>query len=414
MKTNHKFYLFILIMNFCLSGFIFSQNDSIMTLDAKGSYNLSGMDYSPNDLKIAAGYDLKIIIWDAITGNPLDTINNVGRNITVNYSHDGSMIVSSVDSTPELYNANTGVLLKTLPGGKPLEKWDVMIGVSFSHDDKKIIGCYTDSTVAIWDVNTGELIRRFRAHDNAVEDALFSLDDSKIISCSYDSTIKIWDANTFELLKTIKGHNNKILRLAISPDGKKFASCSADSTFKLWDFKTGELIRTFYGHKREVRSIVFSPNGTKILSGSYDETVKLWDVASGKLLHTFVHNAPVYYVRYSPDSLRVASAGNFEKIIIWKVPGITDVEEHIYLPREDLIISPNPATDYIELSIPPSNKSGSGAVSVKIYDVLGVEQHVSFTATPLSEGNLRLDVSSLPAGVYFVRVGEQMLKFVKL
>ena len=78
------------------------------------------------------------------------------------------------------------------------------------------------------------------------------------------------------------------------------------------------------------------------------------------------------------------------------------------------LLAPNPARDYIELSIPPSNKRGSEAVLVKIYDVLGVKQHVSFAATPLSEGNLRLDVSSLPAGVYFVRVGGQVLKFVKL
>jgi len=51
---------------------------------------------------------------------------------------------------------------------------------------------------------------------------------------------------------------------------------------------------------------------------------------------------------------------------------------------------------------------------VKIYDVLGIEHPVSFAATPLSEGNLRLDVSGLPAGVYFMRVGGQVLKFVKL
>ena len=76
-------------------------------------------------------------------------------------------------------------------------------------------------------------------------------------------------------------------------------------------------------------------------------------------------------------------------------------------------ISPNPATDYIELSIPPLER-GSGGVSVKIYDVLGIEHPVSFAATPLTEGNLRLDVSGLPAGVYFVRVGGRMLKFVKL
>ena len=76
-------------------------------------------------------------------------------------------------------------------------------------------------------------------------------------------------------------------------------------------------------------------------------------------------------------------------------------------------IYPNPATDYIEISL--DNHTMKGEVeNVKIYDVLGIKHPVSFAATPLSEGNLRLDVSNLPAGVYFVRVGGQVLKFVKL
>jgi hypothetical protein len=71
-----------------------------------------------------------------------------------------------------------------------------------------------------------------------------------------------------------------------------------------------------------------------------------------------------------------------------------------------LLIYPNPATDYIEVS------GGDGAI--KIYDLLGV--CVLTHPMPLSrEGEQsRIDVSALPAGVYFVRVGGQMYKFVKI
>ena len=106
---------------------------------------------------------------------------------------------------------------------------------------------------------------------------------------------------------------------------------------------------------------------------------------------------------------------DYPKLQLFRKPD--DVEE---ISNDIARISPNPATDYIELSIPPLEQGEhhsamfTGAVVVKIYDVLGVEHPVSFAATPLSEGNLRLDVSSLPAGVYFVRVGGRMLKFVKL
>ena len=90
---------------------------------------------------------------------------------------------------------------------------------------------------------------------------------------------------------------------------------------------------------------------------------------------------------------------------------VLDVDEH--KKQAHLSVTPNPATDYIEIPLESHTLNGE-VENVKIYDVLGIEQHVSFAATPLSEGNLRLDVSSLPAGVYFVRVGGQVLKFVKL
>ena len=96
-----------------------------------------------------------------------------------------------------------------------------------------------------------------------------------------------------------------------------------------------------------------------------------------------------------------------------KMNTIVSVPKRNKLIDNKILISPNPARDYIDIAL--DNHALNGDVeSVKIYNVLGVEHPVSFADTPLSEGNLRLDVSSLPAGVYFVRVGSRMLKFVKM
>ncbi len=107
----------------------------------------------------------------------------------------------------------------------------------------------------------------------------------------------------------------------------------------------------------------------------------------------------------------------------------------------DIQISPNPATDYIEINLAqwtPLSKWSTSVSEIKIYDVLGnvvlstgtlflrkqvsSEQRSSSTGSfneiPVQVGNdsqdIRLDVSSLAAGVYFVRVGGQVLKFVKM
>jgi len=54
---------------------------------------------------------------------------------------------------------------------------------------------------------------------------------------------------------------------------------------------------------------------------------------------------------------------------------------------------------------------------VKVYDVLGnvvLSSPASPAGTPSEGGHIRLDVSGLSAGVYFVRVGGKMYKYVKL
>ncbi len=82
---------------------------------------------------------------------------------------------------------------------------------------------------------------------------------------------------------------------------------------------------------------------------------------------------------------------------------------------EHILLFPNPTTG--EVNIKLNNHTLKGVVkSVKIYDVLG--NVVVSLGDSRFRGNdsqdIRLDVSSLAAGVYFVRVGGQVLKFVKM
>jgi hypothetical protein len=75
-------------------------------------------------------------------------------------------------------------------------------------------------------------------------------------------------------------------------------------------------------------------------------------------------------------------------------------------------ISPNPATDFIEISV-GTRRAVSDQNNVKIYDVFG--QRVNPTPTlPASREGVRLDVSGFAPGMYFVKIGETVVKFIKL
>jgi hypothetical protein len=83
--------------------------------------------------------------------------------------------------------------------------------------------------------------------------------------------------------------------------------------------------------------------------------------------------------------------------------------------NQNFQISPNPASDYIEISVGSVILNEVKDLGVSIYDMLGVEVYCSIATPPAPSqgGNLRIDVSHLSPGVYFVRIGDVVRKFVK-
>ena len=77
------------------------------------------------------------------------------------------------------------------------------------------------------------------------------------------------------------------------------------------------------------------------------------------------------------------------------------------------LISPNPANDFITIQF--SNKELQLFASedkVQVFDVLGIEV-ISESIHPMTSSH-RMNVEKLPAGVYFIRIGDKVEKFVKM
>ncbi len=101
---------------------------------------------------------------------------------------------------------------------------------------------------------------------------------------------------------------------------------------------------------------------------------------------------------------------------LWRNEEMTEVEDYT-LDYSEFYLSPSPASDFIEITLPWNDHTLKGVVEgVRIFNIFGEEVSTPSllrNATP-QEGNFKIDVSALSPGVYFVRVGEKVGKFLKM
>jgi len=60
--------------------------------------------------------------------------------------------------------------------------------------------------IYLWDIESGNLLKQFKAHNGFVTSLRVAFDGSYFVSASGDKTIKHWNLKTFECEHTLPGH----------------------------------------------------------------------------------------------------------------------------------------------------------------------------------------------------------------
>jgi WD40 repeat protein len=100
-----------------------------------------------------------------------------------------------------------------------------------------------------------------------------------------DTSLILWDADSGQEIRRLRGHTGLIGNVALLPDGRRAVSGSFDRTIRLWDLESGQELHRFVGHPREVTWVAVSPDGRRLLSSDYNgHELRLWDVDGRKLI----------------------------------------------------------------------------------------------------------------------------------
>ncbi len=278
---------------------------------------INEMAYSPNGTHLAVAGSIGIWLYDMTIHHEVALLTgNTGPVSSVAFSPDGSTIISgNRDGTVWVWDAHTGEHIQTFSTA------DWVLSVAFSPDGKTIAsgGGHVEGLgpgIRLLDTKTGERLKALGGPYDTLS-VCFSPDGKTLASGDErDNDTRLWDVQTGELLKTLKGHTPfgyaNVNSVVFSPDGNTIASGSSDGTIRLWNANTGEFIKYLVGHTKSVNSVVFSPNGNALISAGA-EGVCLWDTNTGEFIKDV--QVPAVSVVFSPDG-RTFASGAVEGIFV--------------------------------------------------------------------------------------------------
>ncbi len=195
--------------------------------------------------------------------------------------------------------------------------------VAFSPDGKElVVGGYHE--LSIWNVESGNLIRRIKNIGQRVHSLMFHI-DGKTLAVGCGTPGKLGEVRLVEFAsgnvqKVIGTTTDVVFDAVYSPDGKRLAAGSADAMIRVFDVNSGELQRTIASHSDWIISLAWNADGSKLAAASRDKTCKVFDTSNGELLVTYSgHNQPVKGIAFHPEGNEIFSAGGDNKLHRWKI-----------------------------------------------------------------------------------------------
>ncbi|GAB4183974.1 MAG: WD40 repeat domain-containing protein [Wenzhouxiangellaceae bacterium] len=228
-------------------------------------------------LAASCSSDFNIILWDLISGQPLNTLrghaDDVEDFVFINHEYGASV---SRDWRVLLWNLRTGSIEHIFLG----HAQDVL---SISYLDGRLYTSGDDMTLRAWDLKTRSLINTLGPFDTEADTCAIDALHRRIVLGCDDGIVRIFDIDSGELLDSIQAHQAGIKKVACATQNGDILSAAYDQQVLVWDAQSRQLKQRLE-HRPTTweRSFNWSADGRSIVAGTFDGTVIEWDVQSGR------------------------------------------------------------------------------------------------------------------------------------
>ncbi len=194
---------------------------------ARSKDTINKIVFSPSGAHLAsANNDGSVVVWDIVSGRSLLTLGDYSLTLdvaapayVVAYSPDGKRIATgnrTLLAGVVIWDAITGEKLDTLEFYDPSS-------IDYSSDGKLLAIGGMDGTVSIWDALNGTKLWTVKNEALTIWGTEFNPEGNLLATVSFDGTARMWDVTSGANLLTLYADSDGATSIAFSPDGKRIA-----------------------------------------------------------------------------------------------------------------------------------------------------------------------------------------------
>jgi hypothetical protein len=218
--------------------------------------------------------------------------------------HDTILLTSHSNGFINVWNADTGVLQRTL-------KEHTARVTCFQYNGIDLFSGSHDTTIRRWNVQTGVCLGMLQPPHKGHVTAL-QFNTVVLVSGSSDCTLKVWNLVNLKCDKVLRGHKNAVSALAFE---EKFLVSAEWGWIFVWDLEFGVVVKALRDDMGGINCVAVYD--TKIVVGGNGADVHVWDIHSGEFVPLDGHTDDVMSAAVV-DSLIVTSSTDCT-IRMWNV-----------------------------------------------------------------------------------------------
>jgi WD40 repeat protein len=163
------------------------------------------------------------------------------RDCSVRASIDGSLVLGAQDDgNVRIWDVRSRALVDTFATGTGVTR------AAFSRDGTRLITAgFVDYVMHVWDIRTHKQLRSFQF--SSVVEFDFSPNGLRVLTGDNTGLAQLWDVETGQEVRRFVGHGSAVTGVGFRDGGRVVVTVSSDNTARMRDVETGLLIGSFGG-----------------------------------------------------------------------------------------------------------------------------------------------------------------------